>query len=424
MSGNLSVSQTGDYLLRDGKSFFYFADTSWCAFYSPTVNEWEEYLDFRKRQGFNVLQINILPQWDASEHTPKFLPFEKISDTEYDYFKINARFFDKACEFLQMARERGFIPALVLLWLNYVPGTWGAQMKLNNVMPFEAVRPYTEYVVKRFAEFDPIYFISGDTDFQTDEPARYYMEALNTVKEISPHSLTTMHLTGQRSDLPEQFVESEKLDFYTYQSGHGLGDQHCAYHLAEAFLQKKRKKPIINAEPCYEGHGHANQFGRFSAYEVRRAVWQSLLSGAKAGVAYGAHGIWSFHHPGAKFPSVRHAGLPFDFRDALRLEGAWDSGFAKWVFETYSLFDVEPVRAVRNETEEIRCAMSPDRSKFAVYMPISVPLELKFDVSPYRLSMIELTGRRILTSEYEVVENGSRVMMCPFNSDAVLVGVL
>ncbi len=122
--------------------------------------EREEYLDFRKRQGFNVLQINALPQWDASEHTPEALPFRKTGDGEYDYSAIDDRYFDRACTFLRMARDRGFIPALVLLWYNYVPGTWASDGQRKKPMPFEAVRPYTEYVVRRFAAFDPIYIIS------------------------------------------------------------------------------------------------------------------------------------------------------------------------------------------------------------------------------------------------------------------------
>ena len=35
-------------------------------------------------------------------------------------------------------------------------------------------------------------------------------------------------------------------------------------------------------------------YGRFQAEDTRKAAWSSILSGACAGVAYGAHGIWNW----------------------------------------------------------------------------------------------------------------------------------
>ena len=58
--GHLSVSER--HLEKDGRPFFWLADTIWTAFTNPTDGEWIEYLDQRASQGFNVLQINALPQ--------------------------------------------------------------------------------------------------------------------------------------------------------------------------------------------------------------------------------------------------------------------------------------------------------------------------------------------------------------------------
>ncbi len=62
----ITVSQNKRTLLRDGQHFFYLADTCWSAFTSIQENDWITYLDKRKEQGFNTLQINVLPQWDRS----------------------------------------------------------------------------------------------------------------------------------------------------------------------------------------------------------------------------------------------------------------------------------------------------------------------------------------------------------------------
>jgi len=43
----------------NGMPFFYLADTVWSAFTNITLEDWEFYLDKRRKQGFNVLQINV-----------------------------------------------------------------------------------------------------------------------------------------------------------------------------------------------------------------------------------------------------------------------------------------------------------------------------------------------------------------------------
>ena len=54
------------YLYKDGKRFFYLADTCWGAFGSIDMPDWRYYLDSRKAAGFNTIQINVLRQWDSS----------------------------------------------------------------------------------------------------------------------------------------------------------------------------------------------------------------------------------------------------------------------------------------------------------------------------------------------------------------------
>ena len=57
----LELAPSRDYFLVEGKPFFYLADTVWAAFASVTIEEWARYLEVRRGQGFNALQISILP---------------------------------------------------------------------------------------------------------------------------------------------------------------------------------------------------------------------------------------------------------------------------------------------------------------------------------------------------------------------------
>lgn len=339
----MTISKMKDCFEKDGRKFFCLADTVWAAFANATEEEWTEYLDYRRFQGFDALQVSILPILkDASQSDIGILPFESNSNGRFDYNRINPDYFDRAEKLLSMAVDKGFIPYLVLLWLDYVPDTWGSKREPELVMPDDKIRSYVQYAARRFARFHPVYLVSGDTDFESERAVRSYMTALETLKEVDPDALATLHLCGNHGLPPEAFVNSEKLDFYMYQSFHRIETQSWVYELAEQFTKSPVKRPFVNGEPCYEGHGHALRCGRFGAFDCRKAFWQSVLSGAKAGVAYGAHGIWSWHKKGKEFCSVPFSGVPYDWRTALRLKGAWDAVFAKWMMESFRLFTIEP----------------------------------------------------------------------------------
>lgn len=420
----IAISKTQDYFVQNEKPFFYLADTVWSAFTNTTFAEWEEYLNYRKMQGFNTLQIDILPQWDRSQSDHDILePFERTSTGLWNFHRPNEDYFTRAKQMVAMAHEKGFIPALVVLWCNYVEGTWGAQRLSGNQIPSDAIQPYIQYIVQNFAEYNPIFFVSGDTDLKTEVTIERYLTALKAVKGFCPTALTTFHLNPP-TDLPEEIANAPELDFYMYQSGHHAEEQSNAYTLAQQFAKKPVKRPVVNGEPCYDGHGFGNAYGRFSGFHVRRAIWQSLLSGAKAGFTYGVHGIWSWHEQGKSFPNPQFSSQPYPWRTALRLQGAWDAGFIKWIFETYKLFDIEPSNdMLDNEYPEIRMATSSDHEKVVVYMPFNAEVNLKIDLSDYECFSLNLSDRLVAKPEIQPVRDGSVIRMHDFNSDILVIGI-
>jgi hypothetical protein len=168
-----------------------------------------------------------------------------------------------------------------------------------------------------------------------------------------------------------------------YQSGHHIDEQEHAYRQAEHFCSKPFKRLVVNGEPCYEGIGYHQRYGRFSAFQVRRAVWQSLLSGAKAGVTYGTHGLWSWHRAGMSFGQGGTWDQPYPWSTALRFPGAWDTAYARWVFETFGLFDLEPLEGkINNDSPELRLSASKDGGKFAAYVPFATGTTVRWSTWP------------------------------------------
>ena len=415
-------------IYKDGKPFFYLADTCWSAFTNISMEDWKYYVDYRYRQGFNCIQINLLKQWDSSGDELNIYPFPVIRESEkrgahleFDYSVINETYFDMAEEKLKILQKYGLTPVLVLLWGNYVPGTWESNFTNNNLFDYEYLEQYTAYVTKRFRKYHPIYFVSGDTDFPTKETIAYYKKVFETAKNWDPDALYTFHLCGESREIPEEL--EAMADFFTYQSGHFLQGQHFAYDIPLDLIKEGYTKPIINTEPCYEQIAPPGNI-RFTRREVRRTAWQSVLSGASAGVSYGAHGVWSWHHNGQSFDSFIRKGagfaLPYDWHDALKFEGAEDMNFLKTTFEGLFPDGCIPKLIQLNEMQEIRCAY--DEKKYVIYIPTNVAL----DVSPLglnsencRVEVIDLMNRKACITNWR--EDGECLEVLPCYEDALIV---
>jgi hypothetical protein len=416
--GPITVAATRDRFVRDGRPFFYLADTCWSAFTNVLPGEWEQYLDLRAAQGFNALQITILPQWDRSkaEYAPP--AFKQGSDGRPDFGKPEDAYFEKASRMLAAAAERGIVPALVLLWCDRIRDTWACRKQPENEMPLEAIEPFIRYAARVFGRLDPVWLVSGDTDMRSPETVKRYLLALKAVKAATPGCLTTLHLQPD-ADLPPEVVQAPELDFYMYQSGHNP-DQSTPYVLARRFLDKPVKRPVVNGEPCYDGHGFGRTYGRFGSFHVRKAIWQSLLAGAKAGVTYGAHGVWNWHRRGLDFGSAEFSGMPLPWHEAARLPGALDASFARWVFETFGLADVEPVEAPE-VSPEIRIAENPRGDLVAAYVPWLAEVRFQRDLSRHEAILVNLADRSVLRPVLRHGREGSALAMPDVNADVLFV---
>lgn len=380
----------GKYLFKDGKRIFYLADTCWSAFSSIEIPDWRYYLDTRKAEGFNAIQINILRQWDSSLPILGREPFAVTTHAdgsyEYDFAKINEKYFDNAVKMLEEMKKRDMIPVLVLLWGNFVPNTWMSGFIKNNIMPFKQIKSYITYVVNKFKKFDSVWLVSGDVGFTKNEKQKpelalkYYREVFKDAKAIDPKGIYSFHINGESHDLPEEFVK--QIDFYSYQSGHGYNGQATAYTIPQSLRDiQNYEGPIIDAELCYEG---LTKMGspvpeRYSAFDVRKAAWRAVLSGADAGLGYGSFGIWPWNdtaRPEAKLESNFNVQMvPYDWRDCLHFRGAKDMGFLKNFVMRYASDGLNPISKAIKINPAIRVAEN-DKYYF-IYLP--TPGIINFD---------------------------------------------
>ena len=427
--GKLAVNSTNDAFTLDGEPFFWLADTCWSAFTNISEADWEYYLTRRAEQGFNVLQINTLPQWDRCRPDLGIYPYASEDGVVFDWTRPNSAYWERARAMCERAVAHGIRPALILMWCNYVPGTWGAALAARTgatLMPRAEIPAHVQRVYDYLGEFDPVYVISGDTDFKTDESIAYYEDTYAAIHALAGDGpLYTMHINRGNSTIPESLVD--KLDFYMFQSGHNHAEQFNAYKLPEALAAKYPKKPMINAEPCYEMMGASrNVYWRFSAQDVRAAAWTSIFDGAYAGVTYGAHGIWNWQ-TAVSTGSILGEGFdaPFRWYEALQLPGAWDYGALSGMLDLLGTRAPQPAQDELDDTrDEIRLArISADDASpaYAAYMPRATKLKIKGELAGATAVAIDLENKRVARLPVKVGDGVTVVSQHPFTADALLV---
>lgn len=423
------VTVEGNHLVRDGKPFFWLADTIWTAFTNPTDDEWIAYLDQRAVQGFNVLQINALAQWDRAQAAFDRYPYQTPDHGKtFDFTKPDASYWEHARWQLAEATKRGFTPAIVVQWCNYVPNTWASNMMPDNIIPDELVEPVVKRVLQSFNEFDPIYIISGDTDFDHKEPIERYMRVTDLVERCAPDALKCYHIKGRYDGLPECLAK--RADIYLYQSGHNISAQAGAYDLARSFAGRPKRKPIINSEPCYEQMGYSHMvYGRFRRADCRRALWLSLMGGASAGLTYGAHGVWNWEtgvlEGGFAFGEGFLKALPHE--QGIHFAGAWDFSFARTVAERLGLLELEPAQEMlASRADDVFAARTADGTMLCIYVPTNATLRVKGDLTQAHLHALDVAEHESLplAAEYDAERDETLIQQSSCLEDALYIAEL
>ena len=419
----LSISKNKLGFEKQGKPFLYFADTIWSAFTNVTEQEWEYYLKKRKQQQFNTLQINILPQWDRCWVPCELFPFKSKDGSKFDFEEgMIAEYFEHAKNMCEKAVDKGFQLALVVLWSNFVPNTWASNMISDNIMPKKLIPEYCKMVSETFDKFNPIYIISGDTDLETKETIEYYEIALDELTKLSPNTLKTMHIKGRYTYLPQQLAE--KLDFYMYQTGHNNQFPEKPYTMPKEFREKYPLKPLINSEPCYEQISYSGgQYGVYDTYDIRKVAWTSILSGANAGITYGAQGVWGWQKVG--MPSNLAIGEGFEeakpWEEALNFTGAWDYAYIVTFLKDRNITELKIDNRLLEKSEAIRMATTPNGKVSLIYAPYSKKIKLNEDCTYAKIQTIELSSRFIAQPEVNVKDGITTIEQCSFVKDILIV---
>ena len=110
----LKISENRRYFVdQDGKPFLYHADTGWQIFTQLTTDEAIEYMSFRKAQGFNTIQVQLVM---FPEQMNRY--GQKPFHGDNDFSKPNEVYYDHVAKIISKADSLGLLIVMSQPWLG------------------------------------------------------------------------------------------------------------------------------------------------------------------------------------------------------------------------------------------------------------------------------------------------------------------
>lgn len=346
-NGKLEVSAEGRYLKhQNGQPFFWLGDTGWLIPQRLNREEVAFYLDNCSRAGFNVVQVQTL------NGVPSMNVYGQYSMTDgFDFSHIDKKgvygYWDHMDYIIRTAESKGIYIGMVCIWGGLVR---------SGQMNVEEAKAYGTFLAERYKDNPNIVWIIGG-DTRGDVKTEVWETLARTIRSIDKNHLMTFHPFG-RTMSATWFNDADWLDFNMFQSGHrrygqtkgdgdNLADSNVAednWRYVEASLAKKPLKPVLDAEPSYEGipHGlHNPKECRWTADDVRRYAYWSVFAGS-FGHTYGNNSIMQFYREGYA-PAY---GAQETWQEALKDEGFNQMKYLKELMLRFPFFERIPDQSV------------------------------------------------------------------------------
>lgn len=362
----------------DGTPLFWMADTVWNGPMLATPEEWDHFVRTRVAQGFTAAQYVSTQYRTVPDGGPDGPPYTGDGQIE----AIRPAFFRRLDARLETLAEAGLLGVPVLLWA--ISGGENNFANPGHVLSEADCILLARYQVARWHAHPVVWILNGDGRYTGEHAARWQRigRAVFDPSGAGEDRVPVAVHPGGRQWVGEEFGAEPWLDILGYQSGHG-GDEASWRWLAEG--EPARRWPevpcqaVINLEPCYEYHNRTARGaeGRFTAQDVRRALYWSLLVTPTAGVTYGGHGIWGWDDGSG--PPVAHpyTGTPLPWRRALEMPGAQQvrhvrDAFASlpwWTLQPDQSLLRQPLGAADDILAFVPAARSEDGHLAVIYLP-------------------------------------------------------
>ncbi|UYQ95546.1 glycoside hydrolase family 140 protein [Chitinophaga horti] len=332
------------FCTADGKPFFWLGDTGWLLFVKCNREDALQYLDGRKAQGFNVIQVMVLHELKSAKNVYGDSALVN-GDVSKPYVKDGYDYWDHVEFIVDEAAKRGIYMALVPVW--------GSNVKGGHVSVSQA-EAYATFLATRFKGKSNVVWMNGG-DVRGSEGLAVWQKIGTTLKKHDPQHLVTYHPRGRYSS-SDWFHNAAWLDFNIFQSGHRTYAQDTSkndlhfygednWRYVQADYNRRPVKPVFDGEPSYENipHGlHDSLEVRWNAADLRRYAYWSVFAGG-AGFTYGENAVMQFHHQG---DAGANYGVTTDWKTAIGSPGAQQMQYLKKLLEQRPYFDRKPAQEI------------------------------------------------------------------------------
>ena len=398
----LQVSQNKRFLqTKDGKPFFWLGDTAWELFHRLNREEASQYLKNRADKGFTVIQAVVLAELDGL-HDPNAygeLPLENDDPT-----KPREAYFQHVDFIVRKAAELNLYIGMLPTWGDKVfKDRWGMG---PEIFTEENARVYGKWIGNRYKnDKNIVWVLGGDRNPRNEKDVAIWRSMAKGIEEGAgkENALITFHPQPngvQDGGSAKWFHQEDWLDFNMFQTGHcrenNLWDRiEYAYNLQPV-------KPVLDGEPIYEDHPvcfNVNDLGTSSAYDVRKAAYHDVFSGA-FGHTYGCHDIWQMYAPNRTPVNGPH----HPWYVAVDLPGSGQLKFLRELIESRPVLDRVPDKTL--VTDRLGTNDHILGTRGADYIFVYSTQGKKFTVNTAKISGKEIITYWLNPKNGQVKENG------------------
>lgn len=302
----LQVSDNKRYLVdANKKPFLVVGDTAWSLIAQLPEKEAIEYLDDRKKRGFNCIIVSLIERRFADK-APATIDGVKPFLKDGDFTQPNPKYFDHAAKVIAAAGERGICVWLCPAYLGWSGGDEGWFREVKAAGP-KALRRYGKFVGQRFKDFNNIVWMPGGDYIMPPEERWAGQELALGIRDGGANQLMTAH--GGQTTAVETFGEQDWLaidNVYRYETD--------IWSFYRKTYRNSVVRPFVLIETAYEGEHNS------TPDRIRRQAWWAVLSGA-CGQFFGNNPIWYFDAKGHRYTDRKAAPT---WRKALDLPGSRD----------------------------------------------------------------------------------------------------
>lgn len=365
----------------DGEPFFWLGDTAWNGALRAEPRDWEAYLALRRKQGFSVIQY-VCTQWRGAKD-------DRLGEQGYiegDPLKVNPEFFQRIDAKARAVNEHGLVGAPVNLWAL-------TESDPGRKLPLEAAIRLGRYIAARLNALHVVWLLGGDGHYDKEFVERWRAIGRGVFGEdrAARDRVVSLHPCGQ-SWVGDIYRSEPWFDLIGYQSGHGFAKPEQLRWLVvgppASNWSNEPVLPVINQEPNYEAHPGPTGV-KYGAFEVRRAVWWSLLVSPTAGVTYGHNAIWPWNYKRQEAEGHARLGEIEPYTTGLETEGIAGVMAMQRLFEGLEWWKLIPApEALAGQPGEedprlfVALAAAEDGSFLLAYSPAGAAIAIRPEALP------------------------------------------